>query len=971
MAGGPVGFLTRIVEPILDFGLKRLAGLALGLVLLLGGGVWMVIQDPDSEKQVVPISAVRGDVEVGFSRRARRLVEQILEESKDPDRGRLWSRKEVMEAHLLAAEALFQVRGNDSEQARALLEESLHHLEKAWLLHLEESLGLPLQNLEALDHVTYAAERMPPVPDNATRGELIRADNMVIWLLNRLEVNTGDENQRKELMMLLSQVRMNGLPPHHELWRLRRLIGHGLLEVENWRAARRLLRDQIPREQLAATPGGLEDLSLALLAMGDVDEAIQVAEEWGQRLDAWNELAAELIGLVLLDPVGPSSVASGAAPLAASPVVAGLWVGRGDSLSLADKDMRAERRRQLLTMARARLARGQGESAEKALKRLVRDYPGTSDWAAAQYLLGQRAFKRGDLDQAMARFRQVAEQPLAGRIHNEAILFVGEISRLQGDLAAARQHLESLRQRDLHPAIEFATRVALADVMTDYGRLEQAAQGYLEAIDLAQKAGLPRTGLAPPGNGLEMEAWWARCLGDKTLEKEEQPGAQGGAGGAGALLAAAAADGDTDGPESPLAGAEGKGGGKEERGVLPVAAQLFAAGRFEAAAGVYRRLIDLGERKEAYYFSWSEAWAALAAQSEQRGQARNAFDAWRSAARALHRLQADGVTTNRLGDALYLAAQQFSWAGDWVEATRAMRRFIEHAGDDQRLAQAYHQLGEGYARLGLFDRAMESFRRNIALFPESVFAFRSQLSLALARYARNETGDREASLASLLVILDGGEFPPTTQVWRDALYHTARIQFELGEIGDALASMSLFMQRYPRDPRWSRASYQMGVALFQAKRLGQAADRFQDAARSARAGDAVHRYAIFLEADCRFFDGDVSGALSVYTRGLDLYFDGGHLPWVFYQIARCHEALREPEDAQLAYRRALRALRRGGTRAAAAGTAQAASVAGGDTSMLEPEHWRTLLEWSRARAAVKDGGEPQKVDENPGEEAAP
>ena len=109
MAGGPVGFLTRIVEPILDFGLKRLAGLALGLVLLLGGGVWMVIQDPDSEKQVVPISAVRGDVEVGFSRRARRLVEQILEESKDPDRGRLWSRKEVMEAHLLAAEALFGV----------------------------------------------------------------------------------------------------------------------------------------------------------------------------------------------------------------------------------------------------------------------------------------------------------------------------------------------------------------------------------------------------------------------------------------------------------------------------------------------------------------------------------------------------------------------------------------------------------------------------------------------------------------------------------------------------------------------------------------------------------------------------------------------------------------------------------------------------------------------------------------------
>jgi tetratricopeptide (TPR) repeat protein len=151
--------------------------------------------------------------------------------------------------------------------------------------------------------------------------------------------------------------------------------------------------------------------------------------------------------------------------------------------------------------------------------------------------------------------------------------------------------------------------------------------------------------------------------------------------------------------------------------------------------------------------------------------------------------------------------------GRFEDAERAAGRLGELAPDDVRCLFA---VGQGYARTGRLDDAERVYEDARKLAPSEPQVFQARAEL------RRQRGDREGEreiLREKLEVLPGD---------RTALLRIAQIEHEAGDRDAAIRTLEELLGHEPEDPG---AAFQLGYYLYEAKRYGEAAERFAAVSR--------------------------------------------------------------------------------------------------------------------------------------------
>ncbi|HHN45980.1 MAG TPA: hypothetical protein ENN09_00935 [Planctomycetes bacterium] len=215
---------------------------------------------------------------------------------------------------------------------------------------------------------------------------------------------------------------------------------------------------------------------------------------------------------------------------------------------------------------------------------------------------------------------------------------------------------------------------------------------------------------------------------------------------------------------------------------------LAAAARLSEAARVYRLLAGVRGADAAAYlheaaFLYEEA--ATAAGDETAGKF------YREAAAIIEEMLLHTAAPEDLEKLYWRAVENWEKSGEGLRAVALLERHGKDLPKMNAMPRVLYELGRGYRRMGLYEKAVETHTRNATLFPRETFAI---LGLLERARAAAQIPDAERARRYYLDMLEDGRLSPEAFPYMAAL-------FELGTLETTLAA-----GRYERDERPDEAA---------------------------------------------------------------------------------------------------------------------------------------------------------------------
>ncbi len=348
--------------------------------------------------------------------------------------------------------------------------------------------------------------------------------------------------------------------------------------------------------------------------------------------------------------------------------------------------------------------------------------------------------------------------------------------------------------------------------------------------------------------------------------------------------------------------------------------QVQLAEQIEAkhAAGPGQRLVD--------------EWNVEANSPEAREVLAEAAETYRKLA------QMNVIHERRAGQAAWMAAELFARAGRRTRAIHLFETFVKERPSHPRVPRALLRIGQLRQLAGDLEGAVEAYRTCYRRFPRTLDGSRALVPLARCYLALGNEYEELAEKTLRIVLEQSEVFTPAAPEFAAALFLYGDGLNRSGKYNEAIAALEEAIERYPDDPRSTRArylladSYRKSGLLLKAEAAkastareiermrDEASDRFQRAARLYRALiDAYElrppsswnrlermyrRHAYLYEADCYFETGDYRKALTLYREAADLFQETPSALAAYVQIINCHVFLGEPDEARTALARA-------------------------------------------------------------------
>ncbi len=352
---------------------------------------------------------------------------------------------------------------------------------------------------------------------------------------------------------------------------------------------------------------------------------------------------------------------------------------------------------------------------------------------------------------------------------------------------------------------------------------------------------------------------------------------------------------------------------------------------------------------------------------EVRSRAGDAFMAW---ARAMV-LSSDRA----YGQAMWKAIEMYDQAGDLPRVIAALETFVGERPEDAQTADAYLRLGQSYHAAGLFDKAIDTYKKLQFLHTRSLAASKAGVPLARAYIAKGPDFYAKSERILKDVMENNPQITPDAGEFREALAELAGLYHRTGRYELAIARLEEMTQRYPDDERAAQLvflmadSYRKSAVALEARLTtmrGSATTRPSldieeaTAARTHRLGRAralfgtviglyrgapprtdldrlYLKLAYFYLADCVYDLGAYAEAIRHYDDAAFRYQDDPSALAAYVQIVNANVALGRLEEAKAANERAKWMLRR---------MPQDAFNEGAAAGALSRAAWEKWLEWS-------------------------
>lgn len=392
-----------------------------------------------------------------------------------------------------------------------------------------------------------------------------------------------------------------------------------------------------------------------------------------------------------------------------------------------------------------------------------------------------------------------------------------------------------------------------------------------------------------------------------------------------------------------------KGQSAEAMSYLRIAARLVPPVDTERQANYAQWMADLAS-------SLGKSLSSAAAAQMTPEQRRAANEHYEEAGREYLRL-AKLVSLNELrsSQAMWQAAESFDRAGNVRQAAAVLDRFVAERPTSSRVPEALRRLGQMYQAIGDYDQAIARYQENIAHYPGTPAAVASIVPLADCFIEKNELDKAEQALMRLVAYKAGESLRsvmPEAREYREALFRLGDLSIRVSKYEDAIARFQEALDRYPSDPRNTRAmfmlaeSHRLSAARLHAdyldpknlpykdhlqatyiERLKQARRlydqlieklRSQDASSLTELEEAYVKHSHFGRADAVYDLSKVADptdlrpfieSLDLYDRAAWLYQDDPMAMSAYIQMINCYITLGKIDKARMTLQRARWALK--------------------------------------------------------------
>ncbi len=285
------------------------------------------------------------------------------------------------------------------------------------------------------------------------------------------------------------------------------------------------------------------------------------------------------------------------------------------------------------------------------------------------------------------------------------------------------------------------------------------------------------------------------------------------------------------------------------------------------------------------------------------------------------------------------AAELSARAGERDRAVRLFQAFAAERPQQPLVPRALLRIGQLRQVSGRLASAIDAYRECYRRFPRTLEGARALVPMAQC-YLAMGTEYEDLAEKTLDVVLGASEvFTPRAPEFADALFLLGDALNRRGDFERAIATLEEAIERYPDDPRVSRARYLLadsylksGLALkaeiAEARYAGEIEQIGAESTARIRAAQCGFRqliteyegraaaslstlekvylrHAHLYEADCFFETQDYRHALKLYEEAAGMYKDTPSALAAHVQIVNIHVFLGQPREAQAALARAL------------------------------------------------------------------
>lgn len=281
-------------------------------------------------------------------------------------------------------------------------------------------------------------------------------------------------------------------------------------------------------------------------------------------------------------------------------------------------------------------------------------------------------------------------------------------------------------------------------------------------------------------------------------------------------------------------------------------------------------------------------------------------------------LSEQGIPAAEQQSALLGLARAYRKAGDATKAVAVYDKFIKEYPGDERLPDAYLELGRTLRSMGANKLALNRFYSVInstLKLPKTGFEHYQSLART-AEYEIAETFYENGDYTR------AGEYFARLQLLNLSAVDRARASFMgahaqilAGDLENGCKALHLFLESWPNDENAPEARYLLATTLRRLNRAQESLAVVLDLLRQEKTKDSAdpqvwaywQRRTGNLLANDFFQSGDTMNALSIYQSMIKL---GTEPEWqlpVLYQVALCHERLFDFDAASAVFRKIIAA----------------------------------------------------------------
>jgi len=331
------------------------------------------------------------------------------------------------------------------------------------------------------------------------------------------------------------------------------------------------------------------------------------------------------------------------------------------------------------------------------------------------------------------------------------------------------------------------------------------------------------------------------------------------------------------------------------------------------------------------HVAWAEDLLAGSSElrpEESRAAQQSAYEQYRLAGDAYHRLAQDRRVTRDYPDDLWHAAQNYVRGRAYSTAARLLEEYLEIELRERR-PLALVAYGEALLALGRYEESLAALNECLENYARDAASFDARLFAAQAHLELSETEQAERLLRENL---EGDLLTPASRQWAQSLFDLGHLYYLESRYDEALKRLDEYVARYPESELTQRARYLAGVsARRRATQLTEELDR--EKTETARLASlrvirdyqtrALERFAQLqatlnelqsrrplwphedaLLRNCYLFRGATLADLERFEDAIDVYATTTnryqHEPVAleaYIQIAYCYQRLHRPNEA--------------------------------------------------------------------------